>query len=429
MSSRLVPLVLCFLLASSPCRAEIVRDYGYPIADPLEATVIGTPPEYQAELPEDIPIRTREVRVLPGREVPEIFWYTANLRYSVSAQPGPAPLVFIIPGTGANFDSGKSLILQRALYQVGLHVVSLPSPLHPNFIVSASSSRRPGLLAQDAEDIYRLMEHVRSQLQDEIAITGYDLVGYSLGGTNAAFVARLDEMRRSFEFDRVLLINPPVSLEESAKVLDRLFEEHIRTIADFNALFDRLMRVLSEFYSPAEPVLLSDDLVYDIYRHRPLPDSTLEALIGAAFRLTSINLIFTSDVMAHVGVLVAPAQRLAITDSLTPYFKAAMELSFEDYARRVIYPYYVEVSPGTTFEQLLQQESLRAIGAFLRDTQKIGLMHNADDIVVSPDDIGFLEAIFGERARIYPRGGHNGNLAYRDNIAYLVRFFSSRDGH
>ena len=77
---------------------------------------------------------------------------------------------------------------------------------------------------------------------------------------------------------------------------------------------------------------------------------------------------------------------------------------------------------------MLEQESLRAIGSFLRDTPKIGLMHNADDILVSADDLRFLEAVFGERARIYPKGGHNGNLAYRDNIAYLVEFFSRRDG-
>ena len=36
------------------------------------------------------------------------------------------------------------------------------------------------------------------------------------------------------------------------------------------------MQVLFEFYSPAEPTLLSDDLVYEIYRHRPPPDSTLK---------------------------------------------------------------------------------------------------------------------------------------------------------
>jgi hypothetical protein len=426
MRSQPTLLLLCALLGSSPALGEIVTDYGYPFADPYEATVIGTPDEYRADLPAKVPAQLREVLALRGREVPEIFWYNATLGYSLAAQPGPAPLVFILPGTGAGFDSSKSVILQGALYQAGFHVVSLPSPLHPNFIVAASTSGRPGLLTEDAKDVYRVMELVRAWLEDEIAITGYDLVGYSLGATQAAFVARLDEERRSFGFERVLLINPPVSLYRSAQVLDRLFEEHVPSIAAFNALFNQLMQVFSEFYSPAEPMLLSDDLVYQIYRRRPPPDSTLQALIGAAFRLASMNLLFTSDVVAHLGVLVAPERRLGITDSLTPYFKAAMLVSFEDYAHRVLYPYYRETAPDVTFEALVARDGLREIGGFLRDTQKIGLMHNADDILLRADDLQFLEGVFGDRARIYPTGGHCGNLAYKDNIAYVIDFFTGR---
>ena len=196
MRSLFAPVLLCALLAASPSWSEVVTDYGYPFADPLVATVVGTPQEYQADLPAKIPSQTRELLVLRGREVPDVFWYAATLRYTLSAQPGPARLAFIIPGTGAGFNSGKSLILQRALYQAGFHVVSLPSPLHPNFIVAASPSGRPGLLTEDAQDIYRVMALIRGYLEDEIAITGYDLVGYSLGATQAAFVAKLDDERR-----------------------------------------------------------------------------------------------------------------------------------------------------------------------------------------------------------------------------------------
>jgi hypothetical protein len=47
---------------------------------------------------------------------------------------------------------------------------------------------------------------------------------------------------------------------------------------------------------------------------------------------------------------------------------------------------------------------------------------------VSADDLGFLKTVFGTRARIYPHGGHNGNLAYRDNIADLIEFFGAAGG-
>lgn len=428
MRFRFTALLLCGLLAaSSPGLGQIVADYGYPFADPLVATVVGTPPEYQADLPETIPLRTRELLAFRGREVPDLFWFTDTLRYAVAAQPGPAPLVFVIPGTGANFDASRSLILQRALYQAGRHVVALPSPLHPNFIVSGSTSHRPGLLAEDTPDIYRVMELIRGHLAGEIAITGYDLIGYSLGATNAAFVARLDEERRAFEFDRVLLINPPVNLYHAAGVLDQMFDEHIPTIAAFNAFFDQLMSVLAQFSSPDQPVQFSEELIYGIYRRQPPPDSTLEALIGAAFRLTSMNLLFTSDVMADVGVLVAPHYTPGITTSLTPYFKASTQLSFSDYGRRVVYPYYRKTFPDVSFEQLVERESLRTIGDYLQSTPKIGLMHNADDFLLSQDDLEFLKTVFGRRARIFPTGGHCGNMAYRDNIAYLIDFFTDRD--
>lgn len=423
MWSRLTPLLVCGFLVS-PCLAEEVAGYGYPFVDPLEATVIGTPDMFSADLPEDIPLEERDILVYRDRDVPDIFWYTEALRYALSAQPGPAPLVFILPGTGANFNASKSLILQRLLYQGGFHVVSLPSPLHPNFVVSASASRRPGLLAQDADDIYRLMALIRRHIRDEIEISKWHMVGYSLGATYAAFVAKLDDERRSFGFDKVLLINPPVNLYRSARILDALFEEHLPTIADFNALFNELTQVFSELYSPTEQLLFSNDLIFDIYRRSPPPDRTLEALIGAAFRFSSINLLFTSDVMTKAGLLVAPGQEIALTESLTPYFKAASRLSFEDYARAILYPYYLRLAPDITFEQLSELNSLHAIGGYLREADKIGLMHNVDDILLSPRDIEYLRDVFGNRAVIYPHGGHAGNLAYRDNLAHIVDFFT-----
>jgi pimeloyl-ACP methyl ester carboxylesterase len=424
MRLRLTFLLLCGFLASPALSADEVAPYDYPIRDPLEATVIGTPDVVAPELPEDIPIEEREALVFRGREIPDIFWYTETLRYALSKQPGPAPLVFILPGTGANFNASKSLILQRAMYKAGFHVVSLPSPLHPNFIVSASASRRPGLLPEDAVDIYRVMDLIRRHVRDEIEIAGWHMVGYSLGATYAAFVAKLDDKQRSFGFERVLLINPPVNLYRSARILDALYEEHIPTIADFNALFNQLMRLFSEFYAPTEQVLFSDDMIFQIYRRRPPPDRTLEALIGTAFRLGSINLVFTSDVMTKTGLLVAPDRELSITDSLTPYFKAASQLSFEDYARYILYPYYLKTAPDLTFEQLAQTDSLRAIEDYLRHAKKIGLMHNADDILLERGEIEYLQDVFGKRAAIFPRGGHAGNLGYRDNLAYIADFFT-----
>jgi hypothetical protein len=147
-------------------------------------------------------------------------------------------------------------------------------------------------------------------------------------------------------------------------------------------------------------------------------------LIGAAFRLVSINLLFTSDVMADLGVLVAQNHEIALTESLTPYFKAASLLDFEFYARQILYPYYLKTSPDLSFEELAERNSLRAISDYLAEADKVGLMHNKDDFLLSEDELGYLRRLFGERAQIYPKGGHAGNMEYKDNVAYVIDFFT-----
>ena len=411
-------------LLASPVSAEIVSYYEFPFVDPLEATVIGTPSIYQAELPE-IPFENRQLHVFRGRQVPALFWYTEALQYGLSRQPGPAPLAFIIPGTGAGHNSVRTLILQRTLYKAGFHVVALASSIHPNFIVSASLSRRPGLLAEDAKDIYRVMGLIRSNLEGSLRITGYHLAGYSLGAAQAAFVAKLDEERGDLDFERVLLINPPVNLYRSASILDAMFNRNFESVAEFNAFFQRIMSAFSDVYQESDFVDFGSDFLYEVYKRNPPSESTLEALIGLAFRLTSINLLFTSDVMSNSGIIVPRGYDPSPTDALTVYFKIASVFDFADYGREIVYPHYVATQREISFEQLVELTSLRTISDYLASAEKIGLMHNVDDITLEDGDIEYLIEVFGSRAQIYPKGGHCGNLAFRDNVAHVIDFFTN----
>jgi hypothetical protein len=53
-------------------------------------------------------------------------------------------------------------------------------------------------------------------------------------------------------------------------------------------------------------------------------------------------------------------------------------------------------------------------------------MTNKDDFILGPTDIDYLKRIFQTRAKIYPRGGHCGNMEYKDNVAYMVEYFKSK---
>jgi hypothetical protein len=52
-------------------------------------------------------------------------------------------------------------------------------------------------------------------------------------------------------------------------------------------------------------------------------------------------------------------------------------------------------------------------------------MDNEDDLILTPADLSFLKDVFGSRAKIYARGGHLGNMTFKDNIAYMIKFFKS----
>ena len=97
---------LLTLIVTPAHAADIsVEQYGYPLSNPFEATIATTPAELRAEVPgdEDIDQADYSLRLRPEREfiLPENFWAVKRLTYRLAKQPGPAPLMFIISGTGA----------------------------------------------------------------------------------------------------------------------------------------------------------------------------------------------------------------------------------------------------------------------------------------------------------------------------------------
>jgi len=72
--------------------------------------------------------------------------------------------------------------MMEELYAAGYHVVILSSPTHPNLIISTSTSHVPGDRTEDAADLYGLMETIWNRIKEEIEVSDFSVVGYSLGG-------------------------------------------------------------------------------------------------------------------------------------------------------------------------------------------------------------------------------------------------------
>jgi pimeloyl-ACP methyl ester carboxylesterase len=401
-------------------------DYNYPYADPLVATILGTPAAQKAPLAEDIPVKLLDLTIFPQRKVPDLFWYNDQLRCSLAYQKGKAPLIFVIAGTGAGFNSDKMLALQSLFYQAGFHVVSISSPTHANFVVSASETATPGILADDARDLYRVMQKVMEKVKGDIEASDYYLTGYSLGGTQAAFVSKLDEEQKAFNFKRVLMINPAVNLFSSVNILDHMLEDNVPGGIEQTGAFMRArLNKLAEIYKAGDFVKFDHEFLFNIYRGMPEPpkDENLKATIGLSFRFSAANMIFTSDVMTKAGFVVPKGMELNNSDSLSDYQRTVMRISFVKYLDEFLLPAAQVRNPQLTRQDVIDGDGLNSIDSYLRSAGKIGVLTNQDDIILAPGELDYLRQLFGDRAAIFPNGGHCGNIDHRAVAAALTTYF------
>ena len=274
-------LLGCILLLAMVCVGQ-AASYDYPFADPIEATILSTPKSVQAELPEKIRVKKYEtISVFPERQVPDVFWYNKELRYSIAYHKEKAPLMILIAGTGAGYDSAKMQMMQKAFFQAGFHVLALSSPTHPNFIVAASSTGMPGDIRSDARDIYHVLEKLWQRSSKKELVSDFYLTGYSLGGSQAAFVAKLDEERKVFNFKKVLMINPALNIYDSAVKLDKMLVDNIPGgIYHFDDFYKKLIQNITKSYVQGDFVDLAGDFFYKAYDNIiPSPQEARQSLV------------------------------------------------------------------------------------------------------------------------------------------------------
>lgn len=411
-------MLICFLLLIPAFAWAGGAGYGYSIDDSYAATILGTPQNLRPDTRGEVPVKTMVLET--DRKKPEIFFYDRGLRYTVAFQNRKAPLVFLIAGTGGSSKSAKIVALITNLYHAGFHVIALPSPTFSNFIINASTTHVPGNLAEDADDLYRVMEQIWSQSRGRIEVTDFSLAGYSLGGTEAAFIAKLDEERKVFDFRRVLMLNPAVSLYNSVSRIEGMLDRIPGGPRRIGAFYNRIMAKSTDFYRKGDFVAIDDDFLFEAYQAQILNRDEAGGMIAVSFRISSAGMIFASDVMTRGGYVVPKNRELKNSDSLEDYFWTSLHISFLDYFNEYFFPYFQGRHPGLSKEKLLETLSLKSIEGYLASSTKIGVITNDDDFILAPGELDYLRRVFGPRLKVYPRGGHLGNLEYRDNMAFLI---------
>ena len=397
--------------------------YNFPIDDPYSATIIGSATMMTPGVSGKIPLKVYEIQIKDKKEIPDVFWYASKFKFSFSKQKNKkAPLIFVLAGTGSDYSAIRVKFMQRIFHDAGYHTIAISSQMSQQFMISASTNAIPGMLIRDNEDIYKAMKLAYNKIKDQVDVTDFYIMGYSLGGTNAAVLSYIDEKEKAFNFKRVFMVNPPVELYDSAVKLDKYLDDYTGGKTEgieklLNTTLYRLKGGLTNEYAN-----IGADTIYNIVKGDILSDAEKKAYIGLAFRLTSNDLNFISDFITKSHVYTKNPDKVNKYTNMKEYFKAVNFATFEDYVNKVGFPYYKKYNKDFSIEDLKREASLRVIEDYLRTSPKIAAVTNSDELILNEKDINYLKDVFKDRLVIYPKGGHCGNMFYKENVDVMVKF-------
>ena len=399
--------------------------YNFPIDDPYSATIIGSATMMTPGVSENIPLKVYEIQIKDKKDIPDVFWYASKFKFSFSKQKNKkAPLIFVLAGTGSDYNTTRVKFMQRIFHDAGYHTIAISSQMSQQFMISASSNSVPGLLLEDNKDIYKAMKLAYNKIKDQVEVTDFYIMGYSLGGSNAAVLSYIDEKEKAFNFKRVFMVNPPVNLYDSAVKLDKYLDDYTggKSAGIEKLLNTTLAKIKGGLTS--EYANIGADTIYNIVKGDILSDSEKKAYIGLAFRLASTDLNFISDFITKSHIYTKNPEKVDKYTNMKEYFKAVNFATFEDYVNKIGFPYYKKYNKDLTTEDLKEKASLRVIEDYLRTSPKIAAVTNADELILNEKDFAFLKDVFKDRLIIYPKGGHCGNMFYKENVDIMLKFIN-----
>jgi hypothetical protein len=435
-----VPIAFAALLAGAVCARGTELDAPAILPPPasgpavgladsagLRATVFGTPPQDMAAMPSKVPLVEINIALPWARPVPDVFWFDRKLRVWFSAQHKPAPLAVVISGTGSDGNTSKLSILRGALYGAGYHVLTMPSPTFPGFIVSTSSTGVAGDLMQDGHDLYAAMQQIIAHLPRKVRINEIDVLGYSLGGANAAIVKSIDAVEGKLKIHRAVMIDPPVNLFSSIGRLDKLFAANIGSDDDaVERLYRKLYAELANLYRVSDRVQLDEEFILGAAATALKTDAEFSAAIALSFRIDLVNVFFAGDLYAGTGVVVDPKHPPRVGDSLERTQRILRNKPFSEYFSKVFAPFYLQHRPNSTAASLIADNNLDIIGDALRSNPDYYAQTNGDEVILDRREQAWLQDTLGSRIVVYDHGGHLGNVGERQQVSDMLAMLAGR---
>lgn len=349
---------------------------------------------------------TRAVKLHDNHELPYTYWL----------QPGPAPLVYIVPGLAGHRLSNTALGLAEIAFKNGNSVVLVSNPTNWEFIEHGATVDIPGFAPRDAHDLHVALTAIDRELlkTNPTSFLSRRLAGVSMGAFQTLFIAANEAQAKAeglLEFDVYVAMDVPVSLEHAMKQVDAFYNAPLSFPAPGRKKhIDEIL---------AKALYLSEG---DLTPTMELPFTQLESqfLIGLSFRMDLQFVILQAESLHNIGVLKTNPSLL----QRAPAFREASEYSYMEYMHAWVLPYYNRIDPEFTLDdagarRMFEESDLHAIADALAANEKIRVFANENDFLLRPEDVDWLKELLGDRVRFFPAGGHLGNL-HRKSIQEII---------
>lgn len=330
-----------------------------------------------------------------------------------------SPLTILLSGLGGTPSSGTSEFYAKLLLRQGHQVISIGNQFNWRFNLSVSKSAVPGYIPRDAEDLHFYLKKIFAYLAIKPEqFSKINLAGYSLGALNAAFLASLDEEKAYFNFDNLVMVNPPISVFSSGSRLDEMYNSFKNQSLLYKKKLSHKMSKLAFQYINNPPNQLE---LINILTHFPFSPSESEAMIGKTFRESLAESILISELVNRKSYiklhLNTPSPQASLAES--------RKIGFYPYFKKILLPNLKENYPNKTEIQVLEEMSLTSLFPYLSKRKGVQIFHNMDDIILNEGDIDLLQSELNEKVKIYPLGGHLGNIWFSENANDFLRAISN----
>ncbi|MBO7741661.1 MAG: VacJ family lipoprotein [Victivallales bacterium] len=352
----------------------------------------------------------RKAVMSDGGEIPYTCW----------PKRGARDLVIILPGLGSHRQSSTVSGFAELFRNAGCAVVSLSSTFTPEYINSFAKPVPPGYFPEDTK---RLIQAIRAVVADHRNRPNGNrdfrchIIGYSLGGINTLHLAAAEKdgmLAPDLKISSYLSLNPPRNAMSSMVTLDKFFNipEGWEAESRRERLSDAAARIICQ---------LSPDFRNPPSMVMPLTRDESQFIIGLMLRSSLAAAVQASAPLVPGSMQEPPATFFRGNR----VFAEALAFSFQDYLQKIVLPWYR--AAGFTLEGAMMAErcSIDSLAPALAANPRVRLIHNANDFLLQEGDGQWLKNLFGDRAEIFPDGGHLGNMYLPEYRKLVVKMLLS----